>query len=60
MSLQAVRFTQINPHCSISDLGSRDEVIAVILEMLVSDCDFTPEQRKEIFKEIKKLGEETY
>jgi lipid A disaccharide synthetase len=40
-------------------LGSREEVIATLLEMIVSDCDFTPEQRKEIFKEIQKLDEET-
>lgn len=41
-------------------LGSREGVLAVISEMLVSDCNFTPEQQKEIFKEIQKLDEETH
>jgi hypothetical protein len=36
-------------------LGSREEVIAVISEMLVSDCDFTEKQRMEILGEIKRL-----
>jgi hypothetical protein len=40
-------------------LGSREEVLATLSEMIVSDCDFTPEQRKEIFEEIQKLDEET-
>jgi replicative DNA helicase len=39
-------------------LGSREEVIATILEMIVSDCDFPPEQRKEIFREIQKLNKD--
>jgi hypothetical protein len=38
-------------------LGSRDEVIAVISEMLISDCDFTEKQRMEILGEIKRLHE---
>jgi replicative DNA helicase len=36
-------------------LGSRDEVIAAIAEMLVADRDFTEKQREQIMEAIKKL-----
>ena len=36
-------------------LGSREEVLATLSEMLVADCEFTEKQRREIFEEIKRL-----
>jgi hypothetical protein len=38
-------------------LGSRDEVLATLSEMLVADCEFTEKQRREIIEEIKRLHE---
>ena len=40
-------------------LGSREEVVATLSEMLVGDCEFTEKQRREIFEEIKRLHGET-
>ena len=35
-------------------LGSREEVVAVISEMLVSGCDFTQKQRDRISEEMER------
>ena len=40
-------------------LGSREEVLATLSEMLVADCNFTEKQRSEIFEEIRRLHEGT-
>lgn len=36
-------------------LGSREEVLATLSEIIVTDCDFTEKQRIEIFEMIKRL-----
>lgn len=36
-------------------LGSREEVLATLSEIIVADCDFTDKQRREIFEMIRKL-----
>jgi hypothetical protein len=44
----------------LSDIfGSREEVLITLLEILESDGDITQEQREEIFREIKRLHEDT-
>jgi hypothetical protein len=40
-------------------LGSREEVLATLSEMLVADCNFTEKQRREIFEIIRRLHEGT-
>lgn len=42
-------------------LGSREEVLATLSEILVADCDFTDKQRREIYEMIKRLhGDSPY
>jgi hypothetical protein len=36
-------------------LGSKEEVFAVLTEILVSDCELPEEQRRELFEELKKM-----
>ena len=36
-------------------LGSREEVLATLSEIIVADCDFTEKQRREIFEMSKRL-----
>jgi hypothetical protein len=36
-------------------LGSKEEVFAVLTEILVSDCELSEEARRELFEELKKM-----